>query len=318
MGCRASTPIARRSLHPKTTPAPHSQQASPLQTSNSGKKRIHRVQPVSSSGGVVLSAVAASLSSVRPTGIGATVAHGRNTSRARFSVDENVRRGSSPTSRFATEARRCSSLVGILDLRSSRRRPGLGTAPAKRRTPKTSVESRRAKGASRRLPGRKVVFDGRRRLRCRISRSSRLNRDTWGLSCALASWRTLDEPDVQECRSRTCCPPVWSGRRRGVSAVCVSLGSQTQLKGFRLLSKRSRRVCTCANVRVRCACSYGEYLFAICRPNLGSALFLRSTLSPSGERGVYNFFCFFFSFQTSLGLAFCPRYLLTFHMVGVI
>lgn len=50
MGCRASTPVARRSLHPKTTPAPHSQQASSLQTSNSGKKRIHRVQPVSSSG----------------------------------------------------------------------------------------------------------------------------------------------------------------------------------------------------------------------------------------------------------------------------
>lgn len=226
------------------------------------------------------------------------------TSWARFSVDEDVRRGSSPTSRFATEARRCSSLVGILDLRSSRRRPSLGTAPAKRRTPKTSVKSRRAKGASRRLPGRKVVFDGRRRLRCRISRSSRLNRDTWGLSCALASWRTLGEPDVQECRSRTCCPPVWSGRRRGVSAVCVTLGSQTQLKGFRLLSKRSRRVCTCANVRVRCACSYGEYLFAICRPNLGSALFLRSTLSPSGKRRVYN--SFFFLFPNIFGFGLLP------------
>lgn len=194
------------------------------------------------------------------------------TSWKRFSAVKNVRCGSSPTN----------SLVGILDVCSSRRfrrRPGLGTAPAKQRTPKTSVESRRAKGASHRLPGRKVVFDGGRRSLCRISRSSRLNRDTWGLSCALASWRTLDELDVQECRSQTC-PPVWSERRHGVSAVCVSLGSQTQLKGFRLLSNRSRRARACTNVRVRCVCSYGEYLFAICRPNLGSALFLRSTLSP--------------------------------------
>lgn len=314
MGCRASTPVARRSLHPKTTPAPHSQQASPLQTSNSGKKRIHRLQPVSSSGGVVLSAVAASLE--RPTDRQRWRMDA--TSRARFSADENVRRGSSPTSRLATEARRCRSLVGILDVRSSRRfwrHPSLGTAPAKRRTLKASVVSRRAKGASRRLPGRKVVLDGGWRSRCRVSRSSRLNRDTWGLSCALASWRTLDELDVQECWSRTCCPSVWSERRHGVSAVSVSLGSQTQLKGFRLLSKRSRRARACANVRVRCACSYGEYLFAICRPNLGSALFLHSALSP-----VVNVesIILFFSFETSFGLAFCPRYLLTFHVVGVI
>lgn len=132
MGCRASTPVARRSLHPKTTPAPHSQQASPLQTSNSGKKRIHRVQPVSSSGGVVLSAVAASLSSVRPTGIGATVAHGRDVAGKVFGRREC-------SSRIVADEQIRNRGPSVLE---SFRHPGLALVPAAPWLGNSSVETK--------------------------------------------------------------------------------------------------------------------------------------------------------------------------------